>query len=232
MSYILDALQRADAQRERGNVPGLNARPITGVVAPVRRGTPHRLRLSVIAGVLLAALAGGLWLWRGTGTPSPATPMPVTSPVAAAGVSPPAQTPAPVAAPVLLPPITPRVTEAVVLPKAVATAPLANAPAPAKPRSKPALVEPPPVAKAATALAPPPPMIPLLGELPEDIRRQIPALAISGTVYSDNPAQRLLLVNGQVLTQGSAAAPEVALVEIRKSSSEFAFRGTHFRVAH
>lgn len=76
------------------------------------------------------------------------------------------------------------------------------------------------------------PTAPLLSELPEDIRRQIPPLGISGAVYSDNPAQRLLLVNGQVLGQGSLAAPEVTLVEIRASSSEFSFRGTHFRLAH
>lgn len=231
MSYILDALQRADAQRERGNVPGLNARPITAVVTPARRGTPHRVGLAITAGVLLVALAGSLWFWRSTGTATPTTPMPVVPPAAAAAVSP-TPIPAPGPAPLLQPPIAPPATEAAALPKTVATAPLVNAPVPAKPRSKPAQVEPHPLAKTVPAQTPPPPMAPLLGELPEDIRRQIPALAISGTVYSDNPAQRLLLVNGQVLTQGSPAAPEVTLVEIRKTSSEFTFRGTHFRVTH
>lgn len=230
MSYILDALQRADAQRERGNVPGLNARPITSMVAPARSGAHRRLWLAIMASVvLLAALAGGLWFWRGTGTVAPATPMPVTPPAATAVVSTAA---IPVPAPLLLPPIAPRATETVALRAPVASAPLANAPVPPKPRSKSAQFEPPPLAKAAPALTPAPPMAPLLGELPEDIRRQIPALAISGTVYSDNPAQRLLLVNGQVLTQGSSVAPEVTLVEIRKTNSEFTFRGTHFRVAH
>ena len=76
------------------------------------------------------------------------------------------------------------------------------------------------------------PTAPLLSELPEDIRRQIPALAITGAVYSDNPAQRLLLVNGQVLGQDSLAAPDVTLVEIRSNHSEFSFRGTRFRLAH
>jgi general secretion pathway protein B len=75
-------------------------------------------------------------------------------------------------------------------------------------------------------------MAPLLGELPEDIRRQIPALTITGAVYSDNPAQRLLLVNGQVLTQGSPVAPDVTLVEIHSGHSEFSFRGTRFRIVH
>ena len=72
----------------------------------------------------------------------------------------------------------------------------------------------------------------LLSGLPEDMRRQIPALAITGSVYSKNPDKRLLLVNNQVLGQGSLAAPEVTLEEIQAKSSVFSYRGTRFRVAH
>jgi general secretion pathway protein B len=75
-------------------------------------------------------------------------------------------------------------------------------------------------------------VLPSLTELPEDLRRQLPALAITGAVYSENPGQRLLLINGQVLPQGSAAAPDVTLEEIRERYSIFSFRGTRFRVAH
>ena len=64
------------------------------------------------------------------------------------------------------------------------------------------------------------------------MRRQIPALAITGSVYSKNPDKRLLLVNNQVLGQGSLAAPEVTLEEIQAKSSVFSYRGTRFRVAH
>ena len=77
-----------------------------------------------------------------------------------------------------------------------------------------------------------PASIPMLGELAEGIRRQIPALNITGVVYSASPAQRILIVNNQVLTQGTAAAPEVQLEEIRERSSVFSFRGTRFQVAH
>jgi len=75
-------------------------------------------------------------------------------------------------------------------------------------------------------------LAPLLSELPEATRRQIPSMTISGAVYSQNPAQRLLLVNGLVLSQGSQAAPDLTVVEIRSNSSEFNFRGTRFRMAH
>ena len=57
-------------------------------------------------------------------------------------------------------------------------------------------------------------------------------MAISGAVYSDNPSQRLLLVNGQVLNQGSQVAPDLTVVEIHANNSEFNFRGTRFRVGH
>ena len=57
-------------------------------------------------------------------------------------------------------------------------------------------------------------------------------MAISGAVYSDNPAQRLLLVNGQVLNQGNQVAPDLTVVEIRSNISEFSFRGIRFRLAH
>jgi general secretion pathway protein B len=74
--------------------------------------------------------------------------------------------------------------------------------------------------------------VPMLNELPEDIRGQIPPLVVNGTVYSDNPAQRLLLLNGQVLSQGSLAATDVTLERIGAKHSEFNFRGTRFRLAH
>jgi general secretion pathway protein B len=42
----------------------------------------------------------------------------------------------------------------------------------------------------------------------------------------------LLLVNNQVLTQGSQAAAELKLEEIGEHSSVFDFRGIRFRLAH
>ena len=45
MSYILDALRRADAERERGAVPGLHAQPVPPVSADAAgSGGPGRCR--------------------------------------------------------------------------------------------------------------------------------------------------------------------------------------------
>ncbi len=225
MSYILDALKRADAERERGAVPGLYARQLTNATAATGGNAQARLWLAGAAVVALGVAAAGLWLWR---TPAvtvrqahvepavmePKPPAPLTQ---AAAAPPPAEA---ASAP---PPVVPvQVSVASAVP---AVAPIA----PPKPTALPT-PSPPPVAKASAA--PTAAAVALLGELPEELRRQIPPLAITGAVYSESPGQRLLLVNNQVLAQGSLAAPEVTVEEIGTRSSVFSFRGTRFRLAH
>jgi general secretion pathway protein B len=257
MSYILDALKRADAERERGAVPGLHAQQNAALAAaPVARS---RMRLWLITAtvVTLSAIAAGLWLWRAPADEASLASVqlamvpPVVSTPAIAPVATPAPTPTPTAAPVATPTAVALPTPgsaSTPAPAVAVQAPVATAPATAAVavhRAEPKAAPPQPVAKAtagakaATAAASPAssapvaaPAVPLLGELPEDIRRQIPALVITGAVYSETPAQRLLLVNNQVLNQGSQAAPEVTLEEIRPKSSVFSFRGTRFRLTH
>jgi len=72
----------------------------------------------------------------------------------------------------------------------------------------------------------------MLSELPEALRRQIPPLTIAGAVYSDDPNQRLLLVNNQAFGQGNTVAPGVQLEEIQANRSVFNFQGTRFQLDH
>jgi len=72
----------------------------------------------------------------------------------------------------------------------------------------------------------------LLGELPAELRGKIPKITITGSVYSDSPAQRLLLVNNLVLAQGGQVTPDLRLEEIQPRSSVFNYKGTRFRVMH
>lgn len=85
MSYILDALQRADAERGRGNVPGLHARQLPTALeeaATARTGLRGPLVWGGLLVLVLAATVAGLWMWR-----SPASP---SAPVAMATASQPA----------------------------------------------------------------------------------------------------------------------------------------------
>lgn len=273
MSYILDALQRADAERGRGNVPGLHARQLPTALeeaATARTGLPRPLVWGGLLVLVLAATVAGLWMWRSPASPSsPVAAAPATASQPAPTATPVASPPVPAAVPVV--PVVPAVPVAPVVSPAAPTAALAPSaaasvgapPAPpatvqaaavARAAPQPAPTAPPaasvtpavapvsatPAPRAATAPAPTSPTgssatpseAPLLSGLPEDLRRQIPALVITGVVHADNPAQRLLVVNNQVLTQDGQLGPDLVLETIGSRHSVFRFRGTRFRVAN
>ena len=265
MSYILDALKQADAERQRGTVPSLHARQMTSPAPPAASGVRNRLWLAGGGALVLGAMATGLWFWRAPAGDArlPAADIALPSPMPSKPVAQPLPTPAPATPPPPAAAAEPapqpaaRQQQAVVAPSSAASpaagrsvpkpTPATATPPPLKPKPKtdtvaarPAVQNaagaapspPVPVAKASAASRAAPASVPLLSELPEDIRRQLPALTINGVVYSENPGARVLLVNQQVLTQGSLAAPEVTLEEIRARSSVFSFRGTRFRLAH
>ncbi len=213
MSYILDALKRADAERDRGQVPGLNAQALPVAPAP----TPA-LRPWLWLGGGAAVAAVGLVLWRMNAAP-PAPVAAVTPPAAAVPAAPAAAVVA--AAPAVASAPAPA-------PRPPAPAPVAkSAPVLAPSASAPPVVA--PVAPAAPASAPAPRVL-TLAELPETTRAAIPKLTVSGSVYSGNAAQRMLIVNGQVLNEGSTVAPDLVLESIGPRSAVLNLRGTRVRL--
>src|SRR6188768_484130 len=104
MSYILDALRRADAERERGAVPGIHAQPVPAVSSGGGRAPGRSLPVAWIAAGAAVAVAGVL-AWqlsqRSAGpTPVAQAPAPVPAPASAAAIAPaPAPAPAPAQAP-------------------------------------------------------------------------------------------------------------------------------------
>ena len=57
-----------------------------------------------------------------------------------------------------------------------------------------------------------------------------PKLAFSGAVYSSNPAQRMLIVNGQVVHEGADLGAGVVLEEIKPKAAVVRFRGGRYQV--
>lgn len=228
MSYILDALKRADAERERGAVPGLHSQTAapSPTTAPVPGDSRRPLQVALaLCGLLL--LAAILWWFNRADTPPPAqasaqlpAPVPAAAPVAAA----PAPEPAPTAAP------------------ATPTTAQASAPATRQPDESgaPTLVAPilrpeaPVVAKApdtpnrvTTTVSSPQPAPPKaqateasdagvrrFADLSPEQRAQLPQLNVNGASYSANPAHRMLIVNGAVVQEGQEIAPGLTLERI------------------
>jgi len=258
MSYILDALKRAESERDRGAVPGLLSQHGAARRDPAQTPTSTPVWLLAGAALVLLLLGAGLWRWLAPtalpslpqATPSVPTanaelPVLATAPTTSAAAQPPAPT---VATTV---PVTGQPTQALTrTPVAPVTtaAPAATSTATAAAPNKATLqaVTPPtatasPVVLAGPAPAPAAPKsaptkdnnnVPMLSELPQSLRSQIPAFSIAGTVYSESPTQRLLLTEIGVFSPGSSVVPGVLLEEIHAHSAIFNFHGTRFQIDH
>jgi general secretion pathway protein B len=73
--------------------------------------------------------------------------------------------------------------------------------------------------------------LPTRQELPPDIQRSLPPIVVSGTVYSSDPAQRLLVVNGELWHEGDQIRPDLVLEQIRRRDAVLRYRGLRFTVS-
>lgn len=64
-----------------------------------------------------------------------------------------------------------------------------------------------------------------LAALSAELRREWPALNIGGSVWSDQPASRFVMVNGQVVREGEAMAPGLVLERIAPKAVQLRWRG-------
>lgn len=243
MSYILDALRRAEAERERerGQVPGLHSQTLPGADTGAIPARPRWLPWAGGGLLVMAGVGAGLWWSSGPGAGSPAAEAPVALP------PPPAIAPAPAPMVTATPTVPPPATVDVAPSPAVATPPAspylppplarpapAIAPTPATRDPAPAAAPAPlsgarPVAPATPAPAPADTRLPRVAELPEAVRRELPRLAISGSVYSDDAPSRFVIINGDVAHEGATLAPDLVLEQIRPRELVLRFKGQRFR---
>lgn len=260
MSYILDALKKADAARERESesVPGLHSRheqALTSRPVPLQdaapthatvpaRSLPWPLTLGVGALAGVAALIGWQALSLGRHEPPHAT-----APPRLAG---PSLTPS--GAPASTAPATP--VSAVPTAAQALPSPPAAIPPQAEPgtRAAPPAGAPPGTASAkARELAPPvqrkradepqplrvdaalrPPEVSAVPwqQLPEDVRRGLPPLQVGGAMHSDVASQRMLILNGGLYREGDQPAPGLLLEEIRLKSAVLRYREHRFVLSY
>jgi general secretion pathway protein B len=233
MSYILDALRKADAERERDPGRGIHAQPAAGLPAPARSGVPRwTIAAAVIAGVAVASYA---MLGRDS-PPADASVARLAAPVAPAAAITVIPAPAPAVVPVAVAvvPAAPVGMPAKLKAQAERSAarPAAVVVATAAPSAVLKAPAPQPAASAALAAPPPPDRILAMTELPAEVQRELPKLAISGGVHSENASQRMLIVGGQVMAEGAELAPGVVLEQIRAKSAVLRFRGFRYSVAY
>lgn len=203
MSYILDALKRAERERKQGQVSVLDEITTTQPAAEQKRRLPAWLVPAILAVVVLALLLYTLMAWRRHGKDASvaSVPLPAPTQIAAAGnvQPPPRPAPPPVAAPHDVPP-----TQAATIEDGGKIATLddvSEAPHPPPPGD-----QPPPDQAAGRAPPPdqqmrPPPGPPPGGEPPQMRRSPRPPVV---TVPSDGSAP-----DGTVASAGTAPPPPV-----------------------
>jgi len=239
MSFILDALRKSEHARERRALPGL-------VDLPVSHGTRSRLPWIVggVGALLLVNLGVLIWVLA---RPSPpraaalpvaplATPAPAAAP--AARSAPAAAAPARRAAPEVRP--LAAETEAGEDP-ALDRAEPARPPAPA--RSGPPLVRAAPAAHGApeqqyaseraaavrefrggSSVA----GLPSIHELPAQVTAGLPQLNLELHVYSGDPTQRFVIINGQRLHEGAQLKEGLTVEQIVPEGAILNHQGTRF----
>jgi general secretion pathway protein B len=243
MSYILEALKKAQAERARGSIPDIGTQPL----APPSPDPAARRSPLLLGGAALAVIgAAGLLAWFAWSQHEPPAGVRLTGAAAqqaAAPAAPSTVSATRATAPGAAAPSAPHTaaegsTAAATSPSSSPSLPqsaAAAAPQGARAnRAAPpvAVAQPAPVAKPKPAPAAPAESVALLQDLPPQIQREIPTLAINGYIYASNPADRSVLINNHLRREGEQVAPGLTLEKLLPKEMVLNYRGYRYRIAY
>ena len=197
MSLILEALRKSEAERRRGEMPGLRAElppPVSTQRAPLRRALPWIAAVAAI-GIVAILLLHPWSRDAATSVPSTATATPAPTPAESVRLQPRPQAPA---APRVE---TPRIAEREVpkpppAPQAAIPDPAAD---PAPPPAPAAAIPPTPEPSANTETT--------VNALPADLRKALPPLQLSMHMWDPDPAKRFVILDGERYVEGDSVGP-------------------------
>ncbi len=75
-----------------------------------------------------------------------------------------------------------------------------------------------------------PSSFPQLNDLSAALQTEIPELQFAGHTYSEDPTQRMIIINGQILREGNTIAAGTHLAQITREGVVIDFKGTRFLV--
>lgn len=236
MSYILEALRKAERERTLGQAPDIkNLYSISGVNSPKREWPWGWLVVAVLV-LNAGGLAAYFW-WQTPPTPRVLGNLP---PEPMAATTTPAHVPPPPPVVNLIPPVTPPPTPAIAGPLE---------PPPARP-NLPVVVIPPtpalpnassfPSEPAATVTPEPVPVsikpsnshksanVPALHTLPNQFRQAVPKLNLDVHVYSEYPERRFVMINSVQYRIGDTLREGPQVEDISEQGAVLSFLGQRF----
>lgn len=210
MSYILEALKRAEAERGHGTGAAQAHDPVPPRTPGGRDGGRSFKAGWWIASIVALACLGGWFAWEAFSganhTEAAGTPLAAEAPQETA--KPPSSTPTPAGG----------YNEAVIAAAALAANTPPPAPAPILlPQQEPRSTT--PMVAAAAETAP-----------PSGTTAPPHTLQVSGVTYSDNPAHRMLIINGKVVLEGQDIEAGLRLEAITPRSAVVNHGGKRFNI--
>ncbi|MEQ6292132.1 general secretion pathway protein GspB [Vogesella sp. GCM10023246] len=246
MSYILDALLKAEQERQRSAVPSLQS--VASYPAETRSPPPPRSRLALLSiGVALCAAGLAAILFQRPGLPAANAPTAAvaTAPATAIAPRPPAVREAPAAivsdnstppAPLVAAPRQPAIAPSAITPPA--TAPAAARPAPSRVAKAPAMANPQPPAKplvkdevaATDSTAANRDRILDISELPAALRQEVDKnVVVSGLSLSPDNGEHLAIINDRARHTGDDIIAGMTLERIQPDGVILRYKGYRFR---
>ena len=234
MSYILDALKKAEAERHLGDVPSIPAGP-PPTAAELDTPPFWRKHLPWLLTGLLALIMLAYVLWSRPWTHGEATPAitvqaptPIAPPPVAATPAP-QPAPLPQAVPGVQPPSVPTHPAPVVTTEKPAHV---SPPAPAVTEKPKAEDTKPAVPAVAATPAAPEEEVGTMQDLPASIQRELPQVTVNGYIYARNPADRSALINKKLLHEGENVAPDLILEKLTPKGAVLNYKGYRYRVSY
>ncbi len=226
MSYILDALKKSEQERGHGNIPDVQT--VHSSSLNYRQEKRSYWPYILISAVLLNLAAIVYYIFdreKNTGQPvAVATDIDNQSAAETAPPQPAATAPAAIAA---LPANNPVNDTTVETPVAPETPPVEKTGAAEKTAGNKLTKSP----EKTTYIEPQQASQEIIDfhDLPESIRRQLPAIVVSAHVYSSNPQQRSIVINNNFMEEGEYLLDGLVLYEITPEGAIFSYESILFR---
>ena len=224
MSYILDALTKATIEREHqhGSIPDINAQP--GRSQPnykLASGAGLGGKRLMTAAAVLATSIIAAFFWRVSFQSAPVRAVPLNVPAERMTVTTPSA-PSPSLNPNIEVPALPVMLAP--LPSALSKSGDLTPSTSSSRQTQRASANAPPIAPLAVAAGTQSPSRSSLPPLPNTA----PKLLVSGSTYSDNPAYRILIVNGQLFREGESPATGIKIEKIGVRAAVLQYEGSSF----
>lgn len=202
MSYILEALKKSEQERKRGDVPDLQTVHLPVFAQNQSQKWPYIVIIFLL--LVLAFVLGMVMKWNDEKAISEIPQSNVEAPKNTASVK---QTmESPVAAPSII-----QTEQAVKMESISAAEPVVTK-----------SIEQTPSLEMNTA--------PHLSELPSLMQQGVPDMTFAGHVYSSNPSQRSVIINGHAMGEGDVVINNIRIEQITRSGVIFNFEGQLFRI--